>query len=49
MKRSKWGEEKYKLHSVRRTRTPGNGMLEPSPVLKGVKARADVTAAPVPK
>lgn len=42
MKRSKWGKEKYKPHSLRRKRTPGNVMLEPSPVLKQVKVRADV-------
>ena len=37
-KRSKWGEEKDRMFSLRRKRASGNVMLEPSPVLEEIKS-----------
>lgn len=37
VKRDRTGEEKYKLHNLRRKRAPGNVTMEPSPVLKEMK------------
>lgn len=37
LKRSKWGEEKDRMSSLRRKRVSGHVMLEPSPVFEEIK------------